>query len=518
MMNVKLPKTVKLKTYVATTLVLTVLLLASVGYVLTSNGTTVTITPQSYTETASYVIFKVGSMYYAKNGSTGEIEFSGTDAATVIQSAIDATSEGGLVSIKQGIYTINTTYDTQIKITKTITVCGEGFGTILRFTGVGTDKRWINEGCTMGILMVLADNAVVRDLTVDGNNIEGINGIVAGYQYPTEYKNNIKIIHVKAINCRPHSSNNANGYGIYIGRMSYGHVVRDCHVENCYAGIVGCGYTSPVTAGRFWILNNYVKDTDYPAIYLKGCPNSMVIGNLVEDINHTGIWVGELFSTDYNYIVKNNIVRNCSREGINSSQNEHSVVEGNIVYENGYSGIYFGRYTRITKNIVFNNGQAGSTDAYKRAGIANVPTYGDFYGCVIRDNIVFDNQTSPTQDYGYYEGANLSPPNHLVDNYFNCPTNVSRYNAICKRNIGFVTENSGTATIANGDYFAHGLAGKPTTVTLTCMNATYDGVPVVVNCNYANTNSTHVCVSMYWTNGTAITTDLLVSYYVEYKP
>jgi len=100
MVNVKLPKTVKLKTYVATTLVLAVLLLASVGYVLTSNGTTVTITPQSYIETASYVIEKIGNTYYAKNGTTGEIEFSGTNAATAIQSTLDNTPSYGSIFIK----------------------------------------------------------------------------------------------------------------------------------------------------------------------------------------------------------------------------------------------------------------------------------------------------------------------------------------------------------------------------------------------------------------------------------
>ena len=41
-------------------------------------------------ETASYVIFKDGNIYYAKNGKTGEIEFSGTDIAEVLQSVVDA--------------------------------------------------------------------------------------------------------------------------------------------------------------------------------------------------------------------------------------------------------------------------------------------------------------------------------------------------------------------------------------------------------------------------------------------
>ena len=36
-----------------------------------------------------YTIFRVGDMYYAENRLTGKIDYCGTDAATVIQSAID---------------------------------------------------------------------------------------------------------------------------------------------------------------------------------------------------------------------------------------------------------------------------------------------------------------------------------------------------------------------------------------------------------------------------------------------
>ena len=65
------------------------------------------------TTEASYVIFGedtdgdgVLDIIYAKNGRTGEIEFSGTDAATVIQEAIEALSAGGSIFIRSGRYVI----------------------------------------------------------------------------------------------------------------------------------------------------------------------------------------------------------------------------------------------------------------------------------------------------------------------------------------------------------------------------------------------------------------------------
>jgi len=121
MVNVKLPKTVRLKTYVGTTLVLAVLLLASVGYVLTSNGTTVTITPQSYIETASYVIEKIGSTVYAKNGSTGVIEFSGTNASQVINNAMD---NNRVIYLREGTYTLTAMLDFRNKYN--VTLIGSG--------------------------------------------------------------------------------------------------------------------------------------------------------------------------------------------------------------------------------------------------------------------------------------------------------------------------------------------------------------------------------------------------------
>jgi len=62
----------------------------------------------SMAETASYIIFKDGSTYYAKNGTTGAIDYSGTNATYVIKSAIDSSSKG-LVFIMAGTYVIDST-------------------------------------------------------------------------------------------------------------------------------------------------------------------------------------------------------------------------------------------------------------------------------------------------------------------------------------------------------------------------------------------------------------------------
>jgi len=57
-------------------------------------------------QVASYIIFRQGDTIYAKNGSTGAIEFSGIDASQVIQSAINSLSEG-TVFLKPATYVID---------------------------------------------------------------------------------------------------------------------------------------------------------------------------------------------------------------------------------------------------------------------------------------------------------------------------------------------------------------------------------------------------------------------------
>jgi len=58
------------------------------------------------TEPYSYIIFKKGSKYYAKNGETREVEYEGYDASEVIQSCVDALPNGGAILLRFGRYNL----------------------------------------------------------------------------------------------------------------------------------------------------------------------------------------------------------------------------------------------------------------------------------------------------------------------------------------------------------------------------------------------------------------------------
>lgn len=89
---------------------------------------------RSMAETASYVILREGSFYFAKNGTTGALDYSGTNASQVILNSINAITEG-VVFLKAATYVC----DTAITISgasKRVSLIGEGMeATILSFSG-----------------------------------------------------------------------------------------------------------------------------------------------------------------------------------------------------------------------------------------------------------------------------------------------------------------------------------------------------------------------------------------------
>ncbi|MHC1600099.1 MAG: hypothetical protein ACXQS5_04680 [Candidatus Methanospirareceae archaeon] len=93
---------------------------------------------RSFVIPASYIIFGedtngdgIVDVVYARNGKTGEIEFRGTDAVTVMQKARDMMPEGATMFIKAGRYLMTA----KLTSNKEIFLKGEGRGTKLIPTG-----------------------------------------------------------------------------------------------------------------------------------------------------------------------------------------------------------------------------------------------------------------------------------------------------------------------------------------------------------------------------------------------
>jgi len=174
---------------------------------------------------ASYVIFidsADGNKIKAKNGRTGNIDYSGTDAATVMQNAISAlNATGGVVFIKEGAYDVATpltwTQD------KTLILRGMGmFGTILNWTGGAGSVLNFDPGS-----FVQFHGIVLEDFQV----------LVAGCTNITAVSlNRADMAYLKGIFARS-TGGGANSFGFYtdlVGNHSL--VMVDCRSSNFDVG------------------------------------------------------------------------------------------------------------------------------------------------------------------------------------------------------------------------------------------------------------------------------------------
>src|SRR5579884_676426 len=102
------------------------------------------------------------SKIHAQNCNTGTDEYSGTDAATVIQQAINQLTSGGKIVFGVGNYSI----------TKSLTTVND-----LTLEGMGKDVsvlRW-NSTASGNMMTLSTYSLTLRDLTFDGHNIRGTN-------------------------------------------------------------------------------------------------------------------------------------------------------------------------------------------------------------------------------------------------------------------------------------------------------------------------------------------------------
>lgn len=174
--------------------------------------------------------------------------------------------------------------------------------------------------------------------------------------------------------------------------------------------------------------------------------------------------------TDELTIANNNILGTTTADGnvhgILLNSVSHGVLSGNVVTKAQGHGIFIqsSSWLEITGNVVSNGNQSGAGGSGIRATSTTDVT--------VIGNIIIDDQSTKTQQWGIL--ANTSSDRWTVlGNRFSGNTSgqVSLTGTnIVRGNAGYVTENSGTATITAGQTsvnVSHGLAAAPTRVHLT---------------------------------------------------
>jgi len=258
-------------------------------------------------QTASYIIFGrdtngdgVADIIYAKNCSSGEIEFYGADASTVIQNAIDALTSGGIIFIRSGEYNLTAT----LILDDSIEIVGEGFSTVLK--GSLTTLLKIDQ----------AKNVIVKNIQFI-NNLAGTKRTVALYgQAPPNNLVNCKLINLWIYNGASDYAGNGiwiellgtkgNGYSntfraIYIEKYGTGIYIRTSsnetwfnanHFENIclWYNIVGLTLNAKSAGAGYGIRGNHFEN-----IIVEGCSNSTAGFRLIHDDGQTDVGENNVF-------------------------------------------------------------------------------------------------------------------------------------------------------------------------------------------------------------------------------
>jgi uncharacterized repeat protein (TIGR02543 family) len=251
---------------------------------------------------AKYIVYKSGTTYYAKSGTTGQIVYSGTVASTVIQSAINGLTAGRISREKillQGDFTL----------TKTITIANY---MILELDGKITLGNSANQRMLYGSGK---SNFEIRGGEWDGNKANQM-----GYLYASDVRG-FEIESCTNFIISGVTVHDTVNDGIALVYCS-GATIDSNLIYNC-AGSIGINFTSNSD-----ITNNTCHDNS-AGIYLyceddgivQHADNNMVTGNTVYRIYHDGIRLyphGVEDFVRYNTVTSNTLY-DCGTDGLHIS-------------------------------------------------------------------------------------------------------------------------------------------------------------------------------------------------------
>ena len=284
----------------------------------------------SAVKSAAYIIFNdttdSSNSYKALNGTTGAIDYKGSEPAAVIYSAINNLPNGGKVFIKAGTYllaSLNLNAGGPAAIGSTtvsgIELCGEGAATHLQAAAN------LN-----GHVIALANvnNWHIHDLQIDGNRAN-------------------------------QSGSGATGAEM-IGIEAYGGItnliIRDCYIHDCKT------YGIQVYGTTIQIRGNYCLNCNANGIIVSGGSQYVIDGNVVNGASDAGISIGGVSTQNLvDCICVHNIVQNVNLGvspfganagvGIYVGDNypaNRVTVKGNIIDATVSPGLYATSCTDIT--------------------------------------------------------------------------------------------------------------------------------------------------------------------------
>ena len=507
-----------------------------------------------------YLVWVGGATTYAKNGTTGNIDYSGADSATVIQSALNGLSSGrtwkekvvlkgdfeitAVISISS--YTTLDLSDAKLTLDTLVNdhiIKNSGWdgtpasaGTTpnndIEIIGGEIDGNKVGQTLanTKGIVLRNVTNVIIRGVYVHDVREHGIS-VDAGLG---DLSTNIWIE-----DCISQDNGVVEGDGIVFNRVNNG-IIRNnvasgslffngiavangknCLIEGnmCYGnkhGITIEAYGAD-NAYNHIINNNIVYDSTTYSTYLKqsATPGYFVYDTVISNNMFNGSTVVMERTVRSSFL--NNEIYDSAGTGLYLNYCNDTIVTGNQIYSQATNGInvYYSNQSIVSNNKIDGTGSTQNgvriySGSYNVVADNILENHASLYGLeladdgvtaslynVITGNIMKNNKRSIGESsLGNY---NLIKNNIFEGNDNDPPTIVGTYTVV-KENMGFVTEIRGTTTITSGSTSSavtHGLNYTPTSFN-TDWTVTYRENPTN-DCGpwYITFNSTHVIIHVF---------------------
>jgi parallel beta-helix repeat protein len=568
----KFEKQVSLKWAIALVLIACLVSSSIVYYVFgVSPSSAFTISSGVYPGAPCYTVWREGDYYFAKDAN-GEIDYSGTNASYVINSALNALTVGRTWKEKVVIIgSITLTHDivmndytclevlgkltladhinrpvirnkptarppSGVMLSYSLEVCGSG---VIDGNRANQDTHLTDYGFGVsGIDFENATDVMIHGITIQNCRCDGIS---------LNYGQRIQVYGVTAtgnyydgIFCymETHNATITNNICIGNGRagidvngradlgMKASQIVISNNVCNDQQGnLTVSGGIICEDARDLIISNNVICNNNRPGseseetgfgIDLSFCVSCVVSNNYIYQNKGSGIRLYSYWgASDYNNIV-GNIISGGNRTtlyGIWLEEANHTQISGNKIWGCKYEGIrlYSSWFTLISSNSLSSNGlvASGSSGIYLTGNSCN--------------NTISSNKIYDSDDYELKIGSG-SNYNMVVGNEFSQTAPGTHTGSllnsgtgnIIKHNVGFVTERSGTAEASNGDTISFGVtfAGAPQCVVITVNEN--DARYIAQAYSITTTGFT-----LYLWDDTAVmleTVDKTISWYAEYTP
>ena len=442
---------------------------------------------------ASYIIYKVDTEYKAKNGLTGKIDYSGTDASTVIQAAINGGK--GKIFVKKGNYLLSA----MLTIPSNSILEGE----------VGTVFTLVDDaGFANPIRVINAENVVLNRFKLDGNKVnqtvydkDGIlisnsSDVLVNEVWSTKnFGEGIEIINSSRITVTNNFLLNNGGTspnfgdGIGIDSSSYSIISGNMIINNTCEAVDIANESHYNTVSNNIMIGNRVG----VGIRVAGSSFNVVQGNIIKDSTENGVSIYDTATNNIllgnqivgngifgvkvdsnNNQIENNIVSNNTETGIQiSGTSTYNIIEGNTIFQNGRHGVALETNTvlnLLSNNVIYSNSQEINI-TYN-----NIRLVGSYNNII--HNIVRKGTLTNKPAYGILVAGSFQTVEHNDFRDGGETRNLTRSgtNLTMHFNHGYATENSGTATISASTtvVFAHGLAGTPTHVVVGFKTTGYE--------------------------------------------